>query len=364
MHLAVHLVILAGATLAGVLALELVAVALRRAIPQAGATLERSLISRGRGPSRLIVAVAAFAIALANVSLSARVDRDVSHVTVIAMTAAIAWLLIRLTYVVEDVLLDRYRLDTADNLRSRRIHTQVQVLRRVTVAAVIVVAFAIMLLSFSRVRAAGAGLLASAGLVGIFAGFAAKPVTTNLIAGVQIAITQPIRVDDVVVIDGHWGRVEEISLTNVIVRIWDMRHLVLPISYLVSNPFENWTRDSAAILGWVHLEVDYSAPVAEVRGELHNILRSSPEWDGVTWNLQVTGATPSTLQLRALMSAPDSTASWNLQCKVREELISFLKSQHPYALPRIRAEIDTPHQPDQPSSSSHPSPPGDADLGQ
>ena len=344
MSLVVHLAVLVGATLAGVLILELIAISLRRAIPQTGATLERSLITRVRGPARVIIGVTAFGIALAHLNLGTRVGHDVSHAVVIAMTLAIAWLLIRLTYVLEDVLLDRYRLDVEDNLRSRRIHTQVQVLRRVTVAAVIVIAFAVVLLSFSPVRAAGAGLLASAGLIGIFAGFAAKPVTTNLIAGIQIAITQPVRVDDVVVIDGHWGRVEEISLTYVIVRIWDQRHLVLPISYLVTTPFENWTRDSAALLGWVHLEVDYSAPVAAIRDRLHEVLRSSPEWDGVTWNLQVTGVAPSTLQLRALMSARDSSSSWNLQCKVREELISFLQAKHPYALPRIRTDFDPHHE--------------------
>jgi small-conductance mechanosensitive channel len=184
----------------------------------------------------------------------------------------------------------------------------------------------------------GAGLLASAGVAGLVAGVAARPTATNVVAGLQIALSQPIRVDDVVVVEDEWGRVEEIALTYVVIRVWDLRRLVLPISYFITNPFENWTRATADILGWVYLQVDYSAPVDDIRRHLYEVLCSSPNWDGNVWNLQVTDAGPSTIQLRALMSARDSSTSWDLQCEVREKLVAYLQERHPGALPRLRTE--------------------------
>jgi small-conductance mechanosensitive channel len=322
-------------------------------------TLARSIVTNVRRPVQIIVPLLAVEIAVATVDLRDTLRNDLLHGIGVLLIAATAFLVVRLTYVIDDLVLDRYRVDIADNLRARQVHTQIQVLRRVTVAAVTILALAISLLSFPSVRAAGAGLLASAGLIAVVAGIAAKPTVSNVVAGLQLAISQPIRVDDVVVVEGHWGRVEQIALTYVVVRVWDLRRLVLPISYFVENPFENWTRSTADILGWVHIDVDFSAPVDAIREEFHRILSNSPDWDGKVWGLQVTGFGPTTMQLRCLMSARDSSVSWNLQCEVREKLIDFLHRNHPEAIPRLRtapAADRTPGTPADPGTDPGPDP--------
>ncbi len=303
----------------------------------------RSLVTRVRAPGRVVVPLIALEAAAEAGDLSRTAKTVVVHVAGALLVVAVAWLVVRTTYVIDDLLLARYRLDAADNLRARRVHTQVQVLRRVTVAVVSVLAVAVVLLGIPGVRNAGIGLLASAGLVGVVGGIAARPTASNLVAGIQIAISQPIRVDDVVVVDGHWGRVEEIALTYVVVRVWDLRRLVVPVSYFVSQPFENWTRSTADILGSVHREVDYSAPVDEIRTAFREIVASSPNWDGQVAILQVTGLGTETMQLRALMSSPDSSRSWNLQCEVRERLVAYLQERCPWALPRLRTERAVVH---------------------
>jgi small-conductance mechanosensitive channel len=338
--------IVIGSILFGEVALEVVVRLLRQLIAKRKGALEHSLLARLARPTRLLVGVVAFEVSTARLDLGQPLQADLGHLAIVVGILAVAWVATRATFVAEDLILSRYRIDTADNLHARRVHTQVQVLRRLVVAMIVFLALALSLLTFSAVRAAGAGLLASAGLIGIVAGLAARPAVTNLLAGIQIALTQPVRVDDVVVIEGHWGRVEEINLTYVVVAIWDQRRLILPIEYLISNPFENWTHKGADILGWVHVEVDYRAPVDELRGVLHDILSASPDWDGKVWTLQVTGATATTLQLRALMSSSDSSKSWNLQCDVREKLIAYLRSHHPDCLPRTRAEASAPTEAD------------------
>jgi small-conductance mechanosensitive channel len=294
-----------------------------------------------KGPLRVLIPFVAMAAALPAVRLPGYLSGWFDHGAGVVIILAIAWLAIRLVSVAEDVILAKYTLAGAgqgDTDKAQRIHTQVRLLRRVVGVIILIIAIGAILMSFGKVRTYGASLLASAGIVGIVVGLAAQPIMTNLLAGAQIGIAQPFRVDDVVVIDGHWGRIEEISLTYVVVRIWDLRRLVLPISWFVQNPFENWTRSGADLLGYVHLEVDYRAPVEEIRNELRRILQASPRWSGAVWNLQVTGAGPSTLQVRALMSARNSQDSWDLQCEVREKLISFLRDRYPEALPRIRLE--------------------------
>jgi small-conductance mechanosensitive channel len=301
-----------------------------------GRVVAQSLVRRTRGPTRLLLPTVAVDGATAAVHLPTGVTAGLERGLGVLIVLAVAFLVVRLTFVVDDVVLSHYRLDNPDNLKARQVHTQVQVFRRVTAVVVAVLAVAVALLSFPAVRAAGAGLLASAGVIGIVAGVAAKPTATNIVAGLQIAISQPIRVDDVVVVEGHWGRVEQIALTYVVVRVWDLRRLVLPISYFIEHPFENWTKQTADIVGWVHLEVDYTAPVDAIRQELHRVLTASSDWDGTTWSLQVTSLGTETMQLRAIMSARDSSAAWNLECEVRERLVEFLQTKHPDALPRLR----------------------------
>lgn len=301
--------------------------------------LARSVVENLRAPARFIVPLIGLEIATAAVGLRDSLASDLLHAFTVALIGACGFLAVRVTYILDDVVIDRFRTDSVDNLRARQIHTQIQVLRRITVVVVTVLSVSIALLTFPAVRAAGAGLLASAGIIGLVVGIAARPLATNVLAGLQIAISQPIRVDDVVVVEGEWGRIEQIALTYVVVRVWDLRRLVVPIAYFIENPFENWTRRTAEILGWVYLEVDYTAPIEALRTKLQEVLEASASWDGQVSVLQVTNAGPTTLQLRALMSSPDSSASWNLQCEVREKLIAYLQAEHPGALPRQRTEL-------------------------
>ena len=312
---------------------------LRRKVTGRSHLLARSALEHSVRPLQAVLPLAGLEIALTTVRLPGRLGPILLHVFGVGLILACAWLVVGLSYVIDDMVLGRYRLDVEDNLHARQVHTQIQVLRRVTAVVVTVVAVSLVMLSFSEVRTAGAGLLASAGLVGVVAGIAAKPAATNVVAGLQIAVSQPIRVDDVVVVEGHWGRIEQIALTYVVVRVWDMRRLVVPISYFIETPFENWTRTSADILGWVHLEVDYTAPVEILRRQLREIAKGSADWDGKVCVLQVTGLGSETMQLRALLSSPDSSRSWNLQCEVREKMVQFLREEFPSALPHRRSDV-------------------------
>jgi len=336
------LVVLVGAGLVALALHAAVFTILDRSWLRRGANAQRSLVRHVRMPARVAVVALALDIAVASIEIHGTAGSASAHVLGVLLVGAVAWGLVGLTYVIEDVATSKFDLSVADNLRARRVHTQVQIFRRIAVAVVSFVALAIVLLSFRPIRTIGESLLASAGLAGLVIGLAARPAVTNLIAGIQIAFTQPIKVEDVVVVEGHWGRVEEITLTYVAIRVWDLRRLVVPISYFTSTPFENWTRSSSDILGWVHLQVDYKAPVGAIRERLYEILKASPRWDGKTWNLQVTSAGTETIELRALMSARDSSSSWDLQCEVREKLLEFLRTEHPEALPRLRIEAASP----------------------
>ena len=234
----------------------------------------------------------------------------------------------------------RFDVSAKDNLRARKIHTQLNVLRRIIIIVIVVIALALILMNFPRIRQLGTALLASAGIAGIVIGLAAQKTLGTFIAGLQIAFTQPIRLDDVVIVEGEWGRIEEITLTYVVVRIWDLRRLVVPITYFIERPFQNWTRVSADILGTVYLYVDYTVPVEAIRAELQHIVEGQDEWDHKVCGLQVTNATERTVELRALMSAADASLAWNLRCKVREQLIAFVQKNSPQSLPRLRACLD------------------------
>jgi small-conductance mechanosensitive channel len=196
-----------------------------------------------------------------------------------------------------------------------------------------------MLMTFDRIRHVGVSILASAGMIGIILGFAAQRSIATLFAGLQIALTQPIRIDDAVIVEGEWGRVEEITLTYVVIKIWDLRRLVVPVTYFLEKPFQNWTRVSANLLGTVFLYVDYSVPVDEVRRELQAILKVSALWDGQVGGVQVTNSSERTLELRLLMSAADSSKIFDLRCEVREKVLAFLQQNHPGSLPRVRADL-------------------------
>lgn len=253
--------------------------------------------------------------------------------------ALVAWLLVALVLTGRDALLHRYDVTVADNLKARSVHTQVNVLVKILVIAISLIAVASAMMIFENVRQIGTSLLASAGVVGIIIGFAAQRSIATLLAGLQIAITQPIRIDDVVIVDGEWGQIEEITLTYVVVRIWDLRRLIVPTGSFLEKPFQNWTRVSADLLGTVTLHVDYSLPVEIVREHLHQILKDHELWDGKVWRLHVINATDRTVELRALMSAASSGNAWELRCRVREKLLEFLQKNYPQCLPKVRAEV-------------------------
>ncbi|NCT98408.1 MAG: mechanosensitive ion channel [Comamonadaceae bacterium] len=229
---------------------------------------------------------------------------------------------------------------TADNLHARRVQTQTRVLARTLQGLVLLIGLSLMLMTFPQARQIGTSLLASAGLAGLVAGFAARPVLGNLIAGLQIGLSQPIRLDDVVIVEGEWGVIEEITGTYVVVRIWDQRRLVVPLQYWIEKPFQNWTRTTSDLIGTVFLWVDYRTPLAPLREELQRICEASPHWDKRFSLLQVTEAGERALQLRCLVTAGSAGAAWDLRCEVREKLVDFLQRAYPQYLPRLRAELD------------------------
>jgi small-conductance mechanosensitive channel len=253
----------------------------------------------------------------------------------------IAVILSQTIHALEEGILANFRVDVDDNLQARKLHTQVTVLKKVAIVTIGIFALASILMVFEPLRRFGTSILASAGIAGIIIGFAAQRSLGTLLAGFQIAITQPIRLDDVVIVENEWGRIEEITLTYVVVRIWDLRRLVLPIDYFITKPFQNWTRTSADILGSIFLHVDYTVPIPALREELSRILEAAPKWDRKVNVLQVTEALERTLQLRILVSSKDAGTAWDLRCEVREKMIEFIRDQYPEALPRFRAEITT-----------------------
>lgn len=257
----------------------------------------------------------------------------------IGLTACVIWLLVRAVAAGEDAILRDNPMEVADNLEARRIQTQTRVLSRVLMGVIILVGVSLILLTFPMVRQIGTALLASAGIIGLVAGIAAKPVFGNLIAGLQIALTQPIRLDDVVIVEGEWGRVEEIGSSYVVVRIWDERRMVVPLTWFIEHPFQNWTRRSADLLGTAFLWLDYRAPIPAIRAELERICKGESLWDGRVCVTQVTETTEHTVQVRLLVSARSSGDAFDLRCIVRERMLDFLAREHPQALPRTRAEL-------------------------
>jgi small-conductance mechanosensitive channel len=334
---------LAGAALIGFAASLLLLLLLRAWARRRGAhALAASLLRRLAGPLRLTLPVLAVSVVQPFAGLQGPGQQLLRQLISILIILAISWLLIRGGALLEDFLLERYNIKSSDNLKARKLYTQIRYLRRVFSVVVAVLAAATILMNFEKVRQLGTTILASAGILGIVLGFASQRSIALLFAGFQVAVTQPIRIDDVVVIEGEWGRIEEITLSFVVVRIWDLRRLVVPISYFLEKPFQNWTRASAEVLGTVYLYCDYAVPVEAVRAELQRELQASPLWDGKVAGVQVTGASEKTLELRALMSASDASKLWDLRCAVREQLLGFLQREYPDSLPRLRAELREP----------------------
>jgi small-conductance mechanosensitive channel len=256
----------------------------------------------------------------------------------ILMTISFAGILIALVKVGQDYVYHRYDLSKSDNLKERKIRTQLQFLKKLIVTLIVVVTVCVILLSFENLRKLGTGLLTGVGVGGIIIGFAAQRSLSNLLAGFQIAFTQPLRIDDALIVEGEWGRVEEITLTYVVLNIWDQRRLILPINYFIEKPFQNWTRTTAELLGVVILYVDYSLPLEPVRAELDRLLEQTDLWDRRAKVLQVTDLTERTMQLRVLASAASAGIAFDLRCYLRENLVTFIQKNYPESLPKTRAE--------------------------
>lgn len=319
----------------------------RRVTDRTEGVADTSLVSHTRRAVQLVAVALAIRLTVTLLPLDEASMATVRHVVGILVIGALTWAAIRAMSVIDDVILARHRLDVADNLAARKIYTQTKVLSRTAVAVVSIVGVAAALMTFPAIRHLGMSLLASAGIAGIVVGMAARPTIGSFIAGIQLALTQPIRIDDVVIVEGEWGRVEEITPTYVVIRIWDERRLVVPLTYFIEQPFQNWTRRTADITGSVFLYADYTIPVEAVRAELKRIVEdeASELWDRKVCVLQVTDATERTVQLRALVSASSSSAAWDLRCLVREKLLRYIQERHPHSLPRARTELEAPRAP-------------------
>jgi small-conductance mechanosensitive channel len=257
---------------------------------------------------------------------------------VMLVVVALGWFAIGCIYVLQAVMLRRYDLKAENNFQARRIHTQFQLFRRMLIAFVVIVDMGALLWTFNdpRIWHYGSGLLASAGIASLILATAAKSTASNLFAGLQIAFTEPIRIDDVVVVQGEWGRIEEINSAYVIVKIWDLRRLVVPLNYFIENSFQNWTRHSSEIMGTAFLYVDYSIPVDDLRKQLEAIVHPSPLWDKQVCGLQVTNLTERSMELRCLMSSRNSSENFDLRCLVREKMTAWIQENYPDAFPTTR----------------------------
>ena len=261
------------------------------------------------------------------------------RITETLLSVGFAFVLIRVVRVAEDLITNKLHIAKPDNFRERKLLTQLQFIKKVIIVFIAFFTVALVLMSFQTVRKLGTGLLTSAGIAGVIVGFAAQRSIANLLAGFQLAFTQPIRLDDVLVIEGEWGKVEEITLTYVVVRLWDERRLVVPLNYFIEKPFQNWTRRTADLLGTVFIYTDYTFPVDKLRHELLQIVQSTKLWDGRVCLVQVTDITPDTMQIRAMVSSTSSGDLFDLRCLVRERLVSFVQENFPNALPKTRTEL-------------------------
>ncbi|MET8568678.1 mechanosensitive ion channel domain-containing protein [Streptomyces sp. NPDC004783] len=305
------------------------------------------LLRRARIPYQVVLCAALLRGSYDEAGLLEGRQAGVGRTLTLVLIGSAAWLVIRITAAVVETSYSRYAQAHAqrDPARVRRVRTQVSLIMRVVSAVVGVVAAASMLLTFPDMRAAGASLLASAGVLGIVAGIAAQSTLGNLFAGLQIAFGDMVRLGDTVVVNGEWGTVEEITLTFLTVRTWDERRITMPVSYFTSKPFENWSRGTPQMTGVVYWHLDHSAPLDAMRERLRDILRGCPAWDGRAYNLTVTDTTPSTMQVRALVTAKDADDIWTVRVEVRERMIRWLADEHPYALPRV-STAQAPRRPD------------------
>ncbi len=301
--------------------------------------IEAATVRRLRLPSQIAVVALAGLFVLPKLEASASLREGLRHGFALLLILAITILTVRLLWIGVRAYLQRFDIGVSDNLNARRMHTQLTVVCRILTALIWLVGVAAALMTFPSVRQLGASMLASAGIAGLVVGLAAQRTLGNFITGLQIALTEPINLDDVVIVEGEWGRVEEITATYVVIRIWDQRRLIVPFSWFIEKPFQNWTRRSAEVLGTVFLWTDYAVPVDRIREEASRLAKASPHWDGRVVGVSVTDTTDKAVQIRVLASAADASKAWDLRCELREKLIAYLQKEWPTALPRVRAEL-------------------------
>lgn len=337
-----NLIGVGGLILAVILAITLHSVIYRVALSNSGKNRSQlifRILRKTRMVSRLALIVLAGELTLPFIKMPADWNELVGQVITLILIGLCGWLVNQLLQAATDARMSRYDLDAEDNLEARRVATRMKVLRQMSTMLILLVTVGAMLMTFPSVRSIGVSLFASAGVAGIVIGFAAQPVLSNLLAGIQIALTQPIRIGDAVIMEGEWGWIEEITSTYVVVKIWDWRRLVIPLTQVIQKPFQNWTRETASIIGSVVWYLDYTAPVSEMRVKLKEFLDESELWDGDVQVLQVIDTTEETMQLRALMSAKNSPTAWDLRCEIREKMIRWLQENHAGALPRRRGQL-------------------------
>jgi len=299
----------------------------------------RSFVIRSGKPFNIFLPFIFLSITKSLIVLSPQLFVIYDKVIEISLIISFAYILVSLVEVFQDFIIYTFVLQKEDNLKERKIRTQLQFMRKMFMVVIVLLTIAAVLFSFDGMRRIGAGLLTGVGVSGIIIGFAAQKSLSNLLAGFQIAFTQPIRIDDVLVVEGEWGKVEEITLTYVVLHIWDQRRLILPINYFIEKPFQNWTRLSAEILGTVFIYADYSLPINEFRNEFDRILTKHPLWDKRVKVVQITDSKDKVMEIRALMSAENSSNAFDLRCDIREGLIQFIQNNYPQSLPKIRASV-------------------------
>ena len=339
-ELFVGLALLAAAVAAALVTHGVIVKLLRKVSARTSAAVDDVLIARLAAPSRALLVLFAILTTLSALPLQPLLSAGIRRLTGLALIATFGWLLASAAGAAKNIIDARNDIGAKDNLRARQIRTRTSILHRIALALIGLLTGCLMLMTFPSVRHVGLTLFASAGIAGLVIGAAAQPALKNLIAGIQLAFTEPIRLDDVVIIDGEWGRIEEIRLTYVVVRIWDERRLVVPVSRFLEAPFQNWTRHTSDILGTAFFYLDYSVPVERLRTKLREIVEASPLWDGRVCGLQVTDLKERTVEVRALVSAADAGKAFDLRCEVRERMIAFLHDEFPAALPRLRADVD------------------------
>lgn len=300
----------------------------------------RSLVSRGDRPSYYAIILLALSVAVGVAPLTDRQAEIAQHLLTMSFILLMGSLAVTALNIWTTVYLRRFKLDADDNLLARTHVTQSRILQRVAAILIVVITIAAALMTFDSVRQYGVSLLASAGAAGIVFGLALQPLLKNLVAGIQLAITQPIRLEDSVIVNGEWGNVEEITSTYVVLKLWDWRRMIVPLAYFMDNPFQNWTRNDSALIGTVMFYADYTAPIDLMRAKLEELAKASPLWDGRVVNMQVTDFHEETMEVRMLVSASSAGRVFDLRCEMREKIIVWLQREHPGALPRRRAEID------------------------